>query len=181
MFRRLLYTPVFHIDTNLLNAKQKFPEVNQLEKWVNDEVILINMSLTARDESLAGNNRHRVKKANTHIFTVSEPIDEDDPLYKRIESCIFPGGAKDENQKNDVRIVCEAQKYQAILVTNDGGSKKQPGGILGNRDKFADRVMVMNPIEAVQYIRGHIQERDRIARQASVAEECPLPFWVGVD
>lgn len=181
MIRRLLYTPVFHIDTNLLNAKQKLPEVNQLEKWANDEAILINMSSTARDESLAGNNLLRVKKANTHIFTVSEPIDEDDPLYKRIESYIFPGGAKDENQKNDVRIVCEAKKYQAILVTNDGGSKKQPGGILGNRDKFKDLVMVMNPMEAVKHICRYIQERDQISRQASLAEGCPLPFWVGID
>jgi hypothetical protein len=82
--RRQLYIPPFQIDTNLLNAKQKLPEVNQLEKWANDEVILINMSSTARDESLAGDNQLRVKKANTHIFTVSEPIDEDDPLYRRI-------------------------------------------------------------------------------------------------
>ncbi|QWC99961.1 hypothetical protein G6728_07205 [Polynucleobacter paneuropaeus] len=179
--RRQLYIPPFQIDTNLLNAKQKLPEVNQLEKWANDEVILINMSSTARNESLAGNNQLRVQKANTHIFTVSESIDEDDPLYRRIESYIFPDGAKDENQKNDIRIVCEAQKYQAILVTNDGGSKKQPGGILGNRDKFRDRVMVMNPMEALQHIRMHIQERDRIARQVSIAEGCPPPFWVGMD
>jgi hypothetical protein len=173
--------PPFQIDTNLLNAKQKLPEVNQLEKWANDEVILINMSSTARNESLAGNNQLRVNKANTHIYTASEPIHEDDPLYKRIESYIFPGGAKDENQKNDVRIVCEAQKYQAILVTNDGGSKKQPGGILGNRDKFAGRVMVMNPMEAVQHVCRHIQERDRIARQVSKTEGCVLPSWVGMD
>jgi len=77
--------------------------------------------------------------------------------------------------------VCEAEKYQAILVTNDGASKSQPGGILGNRDKFSDRVVVMNPMEAVQHIRGRIQERDRIACQASLAKGCPPPDWVGID
>ena len=46
---------------------------------------------------------------------------------------MFPNGAKDDNELNDVRIVCEAKKYEAILVTGDGGSKAQPGGILGNR------------------------------------------------
>lgn len=30
--RRMLYLPVFHIDTNLINARQKLPEVNRLEK-----------------------------------------------------------------------------------------------------------------------------------------------------
>ena len=173
--------PIFHLDTNLLNAKQKLPEVNQLEKWIEDEVILIVMSATARGESLAGSNLLRVKKANTHIYTVSDPINESDPLYRRIESCIFPDGAKDENQKNDIRIVCEAEKYQAILITNDGASKSQPGGILGNRDKFSDRIKIMNPMEAVQFVQGHIQQRDQFARQVSLAKGFSLPSWVGID
>jgi hypothetical protein len=117
------------------------------------------MSATARSESMAGGNQLRIKKANTHIFTVSDPIDENDPLYKRIESCIFPNGVMDENERNDIRIVCEAEKYQAVLVTNDGASKTQPGGILGNRDKFVDRVVVMNPTEAVQHIRRQSHKR----------------------
>jgi len=63
----------FHIDTNLLNAKQKLSEVNQLEKWIEDEVILIVMSATARGEALAGNNQLRVKKANAHILQLPTP------------------------------------------------------------------------------------------------------------
>ncbi len=173
--------PIFHLDTNLLNSKQKLPEVNQLERWIEDEVILVVMSATARGESMAGSNQLRTKKANTHIFTVSDPIDENDPLYKRIEFCIFPNGAIDENQKNDIRIVCEAEKYQAILITNDGASKSQPGGILGNRDKFSNRIKVMNPMEAVQFVEEHIQQRDQFAKQVALTEGCALPFWVGID
>lgn len=51
--RRLLYIPVLQIDTNLINALQKLPAVNQLEKWFEDEVILINISGTARSEAIA--------------------------------------------------------------------------------------------------------------------------------
>lgn len=44
MERRLLYIPVLHIDTNLINARQKLDAVNRLEKWYEDGVVLINMS-----------------------------------------------------------------------------------------------------------------------------------------
>ena len=57
MERRLLYIPVLHINTNLntnlINARQKLPAVNQLEKWFKDEVILINVSATAHGEAQA--------------------------------------------------------------------------------------------------------------------------------
>lgn len=179
--RRLLNTPVFQIDANLINARQKLPEVNQLEKWANEDVILINMSSIARSETLAGNSELRAKKANTHIFTVSEPVNEGDPLYKQIELCLFPDGAKNENQKNDVLIVCEASKYQAILVTNDGASKSQPGGILGNRAKFEHLVRVMSPKEATEFIAVRIQERDQYARELVRMNGNSLPFWIGID
>ena len=38
MERRELYTPVFHIDTNMINARGKLAEMNKLEKWAEDEV-----------------------------------------------------------------------------------------------------------------------------------------------
>ena len=34
---------------------------------------------------------------------------------------------------NDIEIVFNAAKYEGILVTADGGSRRQLGGILGNR------------------------------------------------
>ena len=68
MNRRLLYIPVLHIDTNLINARQKLSAVNQIEKWFEDEVILINISGTARCEAIAGNNVLRTRKANKQIY-----------------------------------------------------------------------------------------------------------------
>ena len=129
--RRLLYVPVIHIDTNLINARQKLSAVNQIEKWFEDEVILINMSGTAQVEARAGNNAQRTRKANQQIFTVTPGDSNCDPLYRRVEAALFPGGAQTKNQENDVVIVCDAAKYNAILVTSDGGSKSQPEAYLG--------------------------------------------------
>src|SRR5260370_32705845 len=100
MERRLLYIPVLHIDTNLINARHKLESVNQLEKWAKDRVILINMSGTARDEALAGGNPQRSEKANQQIFTMTTPAAPDEARFKDIEGMLFPEGATDENKKN---------------------------------------------------------------------------------
>jgi len=179
--RRMLYIPVLHIDTNLINAKQKLPAVNQLERWYGNEVILINMSGTAHGEAQADGNKARLKKANEQIYTATEPLSAADPRFVTVEAALFPGGAKDENQRNDVRIVCEAAKYAAILVTGDGASKTQPGGILGNRHKLNGLVKILSPEEAVSFIQDKIRERDEF--NAQIVEEYggELPPWTGKD
>ena len=183
MERRLLYIPVLHIDTNLINARQKLEAVNTLEKWAVDRVILINMSGTARVEALAGANAQRSQKANQQIFTMTSPAAPDQARFKAIEGILFPGGALDENQKNDVRIVADAIHYAAMLVTQDGGSKSQPGGILGNRDKLAQRlaIRIFSPDEAVVFVRGKIQERDDFNRQVVRELGGEMPEWTGRD
>jgi hypothetical protein len=157
----MLYIPVLHIDTNLINARQKLEAVNQLEKWYADGAILINMASTARDEALAGGDAARSRKTNQQIFTMTPPAPIDSAQFKAIESMLFPDGAKNENQRNDVRIVADAIHYAAILVTNDGGSKSQPGGILGNRDALRKRfaLRVLSADEAVEVVRKTIRER----------------------
>ncbi len=160
MARRMLYIPVFQIDTNLINARQKLPAVNQLEKWFEEGVILINMSATAYVEAQADGNAMRTRKANQNIFTATLPFEASDPLFLQVEGALFPEGARDENKRNDVHIVCEAAKYAATLVTGDGGSKKQPGGILGNYHKLNDLVKIVSSDEAVDFIRQKIYERD---------------------
>src|SRR3989304_4025722 len=83
MERRLLYIPVLHIDTNLINARQKLPAVNQLEKWFEDEVILINISATAHREAQADGNAIRMRKANQNIFTATQPVEASEPLFQK--------------------------------------------------------------------------------------------------
>ena len=172
---------MFHIDTNLINARQKLEAVNQLEKWFDDGVVLINMSGTAHVEATAGGNLVRRRKANRQIFTVTPAADPSSDDYRRMESALFPEGARTESERNDVRIVCDAAHYAATLVTGDGGSKSQPGGILGNRHKVASFVRIVSPIEAVTIVREKIRERDEFNARVSREFGSELPFWTGQD
>jgi hypothetical protein len=181
MERRLLYIPVLHIDANLINARQKLSAINQLEKWFEDEVIVINMSGTARGEAMVGGNAQRIRKASQQIYTVTRAAISSDDTYIKVERALFLDGASDNNQRNDVRIICEAVKYAAILVTGDGGSKSQPGGILGNRYKLTDIVHILSPEEAVAFVREKIRERDEFNIQIGKETGNLVPMWTGAD
>jgi hypothetical protein len=172
---------MLHIDTNLINARQKLDAVIRLETWYADGVVLINMSSTAHSEAKAGNDELRTRKANQQIFTMTQPGDSTDRTYRMIESALFPDGAKDDNQRNDVRIVFEAAKYGAILVTGDGGSKAQPGGILGNREKLKGLVRIVSPDEAVAFVQEKIRERDEFNARVVHEYGGELPAWTGAD
>jgi hypothetical protein len=172
---------MFHIDTNLINARQKLEAVNQLEKWFDDGVVLINMSGTAQLEAQAGGNLARTRKANRQIFTVTPAADPSSAEYRRIENALFPEGARTESERNDVRIVCDAAHYAATLVTGDGGSKTQPGGILGNRHKVANLVRILSPDECVAFVRGKIRERDDFNARLAKEFGGEVPEWTGQD
>jgi len=180
--RRLLYIPNIHIDTNLINAKQRLDEVNRLERWAEDGVILINMSWTAHRESQADGNPYRMKKAAKQIFTI-DTGDSYVEFAAKVGATLFSGGPQDENQRNDVRIVCEAIKWHAMLVTNDGASKSQPGGILGNRNKLQEvtDIQILSPKEAVTFVAAKINERDAFNRRVAQETDKPLPDWTGRD
>lgn len=181
MLERLLAIKVLHIDTNLINARQKLDEVNQLEQWHDDGVILINISSVAFNEATADGNALRIFKANQQLYTATIPAEESDQDYQFIKSVLFQNSIPDENKKNDIRIVCEAMRYNAILVTNDGASKSQPGGILGNRDRLRQYVAIKSPQEAVSFIREKIQERDDFNLRVAQVEGGVLPLWTGKD
>lgn len=118
----------------------------------------------------------------SQIFTLlDESIDESNPTYQKVANAIFPDGVKDDNQRNDVKIVCDAIKWNAILITNDGGSKKQPGGILGNADKLKDNVQIMRDHEAVELINKKIEDRDNRNREIAKITGKELPEWTGID
>ena len=181
MERRLLYIPVLHIDTNLINARQKLPAINQLEKWSGDAVILVNMSSTAHREAQAGGDPSRTQKANQQIYTATPAAEASDPLYAKIESALFPQGASDDNQRNDVKIVYDAAKYVAILITSDGASRTQPGGMLGNRHKLKNLVQILSPDEALSFVRQKIRERDEFNVKFKAKFGGCLPPWTGKD
>ena len=183
MPNRYIHT-MFQIDTNRINSKQKLENMNLLEKWHEDGVINIGMPEPATKESFAGNDEKRIKKASQYIHSYTyADTQEEKELLRRIENIIFPDGAKDQNQRNDVEIVFNAHKYGKILVTNDGGSKKQPGGILGNSQKLKKEldVNVMSDEDAVNLVRKKIQKRDTFAKAIANRENIDVPDWVGKD
>ncbi len=183
MPERYIYK-AFHIDTNRINARHSLENMNILEKWRNDGVIRIEMSDPSMREAFSGNNKARKNKAADHIFsqTYAETPDEKKKL-SIIEQILFPGGAKDQNQRNDVEIVFNASKYHCILITNDGGSKKQPGGILGNAKQLKAEidVTVVTDDQAVDMVRKGIEKRDSMARYIAKNRGIELPDWVGKD
>jgi hypothetical protein len=172
----------FQIDANCINARQQSEELNQLEKWAEDEVIELLISQTAQSEAAFGSSSRR-DKAYQLIFTMSEiTTAQEIDIRAKIENILFPGGAKNQNQLNDVDVVFNAAKYCRTLVTTDGGSKTQPRGILGNRDKLAGiGAKILTPAEALQRVREAIDFRDDDARRWAQYTGKPLPEWVGRD
>ena len=187
MQRRMLYTPVFHLDANLINARQKLEAVNQLEKWHDDGVICLVMAGAAHVEAQAGagsNAQARTRKAASHIFTINDAGEaKEDDSYTKVKKILWGDGTVNSNQANDVEVVCEAIKWHAILVTRDGGSKAQPGGILGNREELLRQfcVRIYRPEEAVEYIRSKIAERDEFNAQVAALSGKQAPEWTGQD
>jgi len=143
------------------------------------------MSHIAVDEAKKVSYVPRLKKVSRQIYT----IDENEELgttsipefYEEVKNTLFPGGTKDQNEENDVLIVCDALKFNAHLITQDGGSKKQPGGILGNREKLRHRIRIFRPCEAVSYVKLKIKERDDFNQEFVNHYGGTLPPWSGKD
>lgn len=187
----------FAIDTNRINARLKDAEMNQLEKWQKAGVIQIEIPQAAAEECGRGHGgKERAQKASDYVVSLTA-VDKDpelqkifpdwgndqhmQDLYSKIETILFPSGAKTDNERNDVRVVLGAAYYDCILITNDGDSKAQPGGILGRRQELAKiNVTVMRADEAVQKVREKIMLRDAQILQAS-GFGAQIPEWYGKD
>jgi hypothetical protein len=186
MLPRMLLGPTFHLDANLINARQKLDAVNRMEHWRDEGVILLVMAGVAHEESQAGaggNVEARKRKAAGHFYTINLDGDVNaDDTYARVEAILW-GQAADDNQSNDVEVVCEAIHWHAILVTRDGDSKAQLAGILGNRDRLREQfdIRILRPEEAVEFIRGKIAQRDEFNAQVAALTGAAIPDWAGRD
>jgi hypothetical protein len=158
--------------------------MNQLEEWRRNEVIRIYIPGEAYGEVLAVGAPRFFDKAKSYIRPIiTQFIQETHGLdLVDIEHIIFPEGANNTKKKNDVRIVFISYHSYAILITNDGGSRRQPNGILGSRAKLAEiGIQVMRDSEAVELVKEKIQERDIMAREIAKRIGQPVPEWVGID
>jgi hypothetical protein len=173
----------FLLDTNRINSRQNDADMNQLERWGDDGVITLVMSESSQDEAMAGGDDLRFRKAVGHIATITHgDTGGEERLARQIEAVLFPSGAVTQNEKNDVDIVLNAAKYGGSLITNDGGSKRQPGGILGNAEALGKLgIRVMRAAEAVTLVQEKILVRDRNEHLRAGLCGAVLPEWVGLD
>ena len=179
MSRRLLYTPVFHLDPDLINARPSLPEVGQLEKWREDGVILLNMSGVAYDEAQAGGDVPRASSAVPQVCTHEVRVDRK-PLIASEDVILVE--ANNDGRRNDVQSACDPIERHAIPVASDGGSRSRPRGVLDRRDDLRRLgANVMSAPEAVAYVRRQIAKRDAVNAEIAEATGQALPDWTGRD
>ncbi|MGQ0603961.1 MAG: hypothetical protein ACT4QE_19950 [Anaerolineales bacterium] len=175
----------FFIDTNRINARQSQQHMNKLEEWYRNDVIAIEMPEEAFAEAATGKSKvQRIVKSGEYgkAIVTGRMRKKHKDYYEKIESILFPLGAKTKTQQKDVEIVANAWYYKAILITNDGDSKSQPDGILGKRAELAKLgFQVMRDSEAVELARERIKMRDEHAKDIAKETGKALPEWVGVD
>jgi hypothetical protein len=173
----------FHLDANRINVRQQLPDINQLEAWDRAGVVSLELSIVARDEVLRTGHPAYEQKALRYLATETLADTSDERrLVRQIAAILFPGGLRTAGERNDVLIVFNAYKYCAYLVTADGGSKNEPGGILGHAAALrALNIRVMPGQEAVASVRERIAVRDRSAMFRHERLGHPLPEWVGGD
>ena len=166
----------FQLDTNRINAKRSLINMNRLERWRADGVIGLLMSDIANAEAKAGRDARRARKAVGYIYSISYDREAGArEMQARVADLLFPTGCRDQNELNDVLIVCNALRYRYILITADGD-------ILRKREQLAALgLQALTDEEAVALVEEKIRERDDEARGDAAYDGEPLPWWVGKD
>ncbi len=125
---------IFLIDANQINACRHVDEMNELERLQALGMVELLMPAPADDEARVG-SANRANKVDTY-FTLDARAGQGTMFDRReeIEQIVFPAGALLQNEINDVHILEVARHTRLPLITRDGASKSQPGGMLGNAD-----------------------------------------------
>jgi len=157
--------------------------MNRLEAWAASGLIELLIPEPAYNEALVGENDKRTTKAMTYIQSLTHADNPDEvAMIARLGGILFPNGIRNDGDRHDVEIVFNAQKYGGRLVTADGGSRRQPGGILGAAAALAVLdIRVMTDAEACALVEDHLVRRDQIAREWAAYTGNPVPAWVGTD
>lgn len=145
----------FFLDANCINARQQNPTLNELENFrAEGFVTLVFTEATHREAGIG--KQERTDKAAGFSYTKFEPFcDGNEHTKLAIEFILFPAGAKTDNHRNDVLAVYHAERLRWPLVTMDGASKKQPGGILGRAAELATLgIEVISPECALARVRA---------------------------
>lgn len=173
----------FAIDTNRINARQGLPNMNRLEGWREKGIISILMPQSAHAEALQGAGAKRLLKTSLTIISMNTLEDSDEVMLRaKVGKILCPTGEPDINTANDIDIVVNAHKYNCILITADGSSRTQPGGILGRaQELLALGIRVISDAEAAALVEERIQSRDQAVVKSASGQGVEPPFWVGED
>jgi len=162
MHPELFLGRAFVIDANCIDSRRASPDIELLKLWRDEGRIFLNMTSVSQDEASAGKSMARRRESFRFLaYRVEDDSAAVRSKRKAIEVVLFPSGVRSPNEQNDVEICLACAYYGATLITRDGGSKRQPGGILGNRTRLsALGVNAMTPAEAVTHIRALIAKHE---------------------
>ncbi|HVZ43201.1 MAG TPA: hypothetical protein VHA82_05275 [Ramlibacter sp.] len=148
-------TLAFFLDANCVNARQKNDALNQLESYRDRNMVTLMYADKVHAEARHGSQK-RSDKVQEFSFAELDPVfGENLEVKGQIEDILCPGGAKTANERNDIWAVYVAERLQWPLVTMDGASKSQPGGILGRAPQLAALgVEVITPQQALDRVRA---------------------------
>lgn len=59
----------FHLDTNRINSRSTLENMNKLEHWANEGILLLYMSQVAHDEARADGDALRIRKSLANIYS----------------------------------------------------------------------------------------------------------------
>lgn len=156
----------YFLDANCINARQVDQNINQLEHWHQEGVISILIPQIAATEAVRGSDERLKKSWDYPMLFESRPGQTNPYIVSLIEHIVFSQGTTNKNQRNDVAILAVAELYGYPLITNDGASNTQPGGMLGNAKALANiGISVLTPRSAVTDIAERLKRREIDVRQ----------------
>jgi hypothetical protein len=145
---------LFHLDANAVNARQRDPNLNELEQLASIGVVELEFSETAYREASHGEGLREAKAEQSTWAGLSHQPEFEDCWRTLIADAVFPHGIVSERQRNDVEVLLTAKLAGALLITTDGDSKTQPRGILGSkRELEALGISVVTPAEALALVK----------------------------
>jgi len=147
----------FFLDTNKINGRKLLPHMNKLEVLASDGKCELLMPKIAWNEAAAGNNETREEKTWSYYFIGLKYTNSQKYWFSEVEKIVFPSGADTQNKKNDVWVLVTAREMNYPLITNDGDSKFQPGGMLGNRKELSKiGICIIRDEEAIEMVLNYV-------------------------
>jgi hypothetical protein len=152
--------PLLLLDANACNALQRIADLNELEQLAEAGCIDLAYTETTWHEALIGSLRREEKVIDFYFVGLSDDKENRDlrRLWREaISQLLFPRGAKTDGQWRDVDALLTVKMSDGCFVTRDGGSKTQPGGILGHKHELAKLgIRVMDFGQALAYAKNRI-------------------------